>query len=306
LLLGGEIGAEAWNVNLNGFEQAAPLDFNIVAFDGISGIPDAHGAIAAGGDITLQSFSINQVSQRPIGIVVGGTLQATNGTIVGDLAHAETPAELQSVTLTGLQHPSLPIDFAALEQGLVSMSQGLAALEPTGNMSLTFTHLELSGAQPDLNVFAVDAGTLSQARSIHVAAPVGAAALVNVSGADVSVTNTQMTLSGVTRSALLWNFSEASELSMSSVSFQGSALAPHAAATANSGNFEGTLVASSVLGNMQFHDFPLNAWESFGGSPGSGLTDTVTVTPEGRLRAGCEYCDGTDNTEWQFQLICPR
>jgi choice-of-anchor A domain-containing protein len=282
----GEAGANAWRLGLGDVAQSAPLDFNIVAFSNVNGIPDAQGAIMAGGDVTLQNFSVNQVAHRPIGVVVQGALRATNGTIRGDVARGATAPQFQSVTLTGVQRTDVPLAFGELEQRLGAMSQALSGFATTGTAQLTSTQLTFAGTHPSLNVFTLEASTLSQARSIVFSTPTGSASLVNVRGTSVTIQNTQISLGSTPRSSTLWNLPQATRFELASVSFQGSALAPLADAIVNNGNFEGTLVARSVRGNMEFHDFPLTSWQSFGGSA---LTSTVVLRPEGRLRAGCEY-----------------
>ena len=276
----------SWGVDLHDVAQRAPLDFNVVAFEDVSSIPDARGAVLAGRNVTLQNFSVNQGSQRPIGLVVGGTFRGTNGTIKGDLARGATAPVLQSVTLAGTQRLTLPIDIPELKARLGAASRSFLALGAPGSVTLNGTQLKLTGSDPALNVFALSAATLTQARTIQFATPSGASVLVNVRGDRVSVTNAQISLGNAARGAVLWNFAEAQALELKSVSFQGSALAPLAVATVNFGNFEGTLVARSVVGTMEFHDFPLTSWESFGGS---NYSDTLTFKPLARLRAGCEY-----------------
>lgn len=284
-LFGGVTG-DAWRVALTDSGMHAPLDFNIVAFENIDGLPDVGGAIAAGGDINLQSFSVNQNSQQPLGVVVGGTFSATNGTVHGDIAHGSAPPQLQSVDVTGVQTTELPLDFTLLREGLVALSSALDKHSGVGSVSLANSHLTLAGEEPDLNVFDVDAGLLSQATGLTVSAPSGSSALVNLRGSVVSGGNLQVTLVGIERGGLLWNLPNAGELTLQNMTFPGSVLAPNAVAHLNNGNLEGTLVARSVIGSMEFYDYPLTTWEAFGGGS---LGNTFTVRPQGRLRAGCEY-----------------
>jgi hypothetical protein len=70
-----DFGAEAWQspLSTNGAAQSAPLDFNVVAFDRLSGVPDVQGALAVGGDATLQSFSVNASAQKPVGLVLAAS-----------------------------------------------------------------------------------------------------------------------------------------------------------------------------------------------------------------------------------------
>jgi hypothetical protein len=190
------------------------------------------------------------------------------------------------VNLQGSQIQGLPFDFDQLESSLVSMSEAMWGRETNGTVAVSYGQLSMTGSEPGLNVFNVAAQQLASANSIRVSTPAGATALINVSGQSVTLSNLQVSLVGVSRSALLWNMPEATLFKLRSISFQGSALAPRAYADVSNGNFEGTLVAQSVVGSMQFHDYPLTAWASLGAATPS---TSVTLRPNARLRSGCEY-----------------
>ena len=286
--LSSDYGAEAWQLPLSiaAGAQSAPLDFNLVSFGDVSGVPHIEGAVAAGGNLTLQSFSINTTTRKPTGIVVRGKLTASNGTVAGDLAHGSSSVSLQSVQLQGQQLQALPFDFDQLEAGLHAMSRAMTGRQATGAVSTLNGVLSLLGNEAGLNVFEVTAAQLATASSIRIETPPSAVALVNVSGTTISLGNLQISLAGVSKSGLLWNLPTATSFRLRSISFQGSALAPLALADISNGNFEGTLVAGSVVGNMEFHAFPLSSWQAFGAAT---LSTTVSLTTNARLRAGCEY-----------------
>lgn len=153
-------------------------------------------------------------------------------------------------------------------------------------MSKTAAFLRSSNPSRQLNVFDVNSSALSDTTGITLSVPSSSAVLINVRGAQAALQNAQVTLNGFPRSSLLWNFPEATEIVLRSISLPGSVLAPSARATVDNGNLEGTLVALSVHGSMQFHDFPLSAWEEFGASA---FGRQLRLQPRGRLRAGCEY-----------------
>ncbi|MES1187811.1 MAG: choice-of-anchor A family protein [Myxococcales bacterium] len=286
--LSSDYGAEAWQspLSIAAGAQSAPLDFNLVSFGDVSGVPHIEGAVAAGGNLTLQSFSINATTRKPTGMVVRGKLTASNGTLVGDLAHGSSIVSLQSVQLQGQQLQALPFDFDELEAGLDAMSRAMAGRQANGAVSTLNGALRLLGDEAGLNVFEVTAAQLASASSIRIETPPNAVALVNVSGTSISLGNLQISLAGVSKSGLLWNLPTATSFRLRSISFQGSALAPLALADISNGNFEGTLVAGSVIGNMEFHAFPLSSWQAFGAAT---LSTTVSLTTNARLRAGCEY-----------------
>ena len=187
----------------------------------------------------------------------------------------------------GAQHESVPLELGLLSQRLKALSESLTALTPTGAVGLGSTAVELSGANTSLNIFAIDAAELANARSLRLSIPAGSAALINVVGAGVTLSNLQLQLGGTAQGAVLWNLTNAETVTLSGTTFSGSMLAPAAAVSASNGYFDGTLVARSVAGNARFRHYPLTSWELFSGRPGA--SDTIRFIPNAPLRAGCEY-----------------
>jgi hypothetical protein len=114
--------------------------------------------------------------------------------------------------------------------------------------------ITLSGADPDLNIFAVDGADLSAANTLRIVVPQGSTVLVNVSGASVQMSGFGILLEGVQSSHVLYNFCEATSLTMQGISVEGTVLAPNAAVVFNNGQLNGTLVAASFEGNGETHD----------------------------------------------------
>ncbi len=79
----------------------------------------------------------------------------------------------------------------------------------------------------------------------------------SVGGLNADLRNFGFSLRGASSSTVLFNFFEASALSMQSLALQGSVLAPLATVTGSSGVFHGDLVAASYDGSHTFGRDPL-------------------------------------------------
>ena len=88
---------------------------------------------------------------------------------------------------------------------------------------------------------------------LTIKAPAGSTVVINVDGATNKMTNFGTTITGTTRQRVLYNFSEARTLSISSVAVQGTVLAPFAAVTFSNGSIDGTLIGASINGSGQSH-----------------------------------------------------
>src|SRR5205823_1898109 len=135
----------------------------------------------------------------------------------------------------------------------------------------------LTGTNPTLDVFTVAASQLASANGLQISAPAGATVLVNVSGTAGQVQYFGMTVSGTDRQHVLFNFAAATTLTVAGISVQGSVLAPRADVTFNNGNLEGTLVAKSVTGSGEFHNFPPQVQLPAPAPPASSLCGSVFV-----------------------------
>ena len=220
------------------------------------------GRMAVGGDATLVGYGVGNA--LPGGgvdsLVVGRSLSYTNGQVFhGNVAYG-TSGTISGVTLTdGTARQGTPVDFAAAASELKADAAGWAKFAPNGTVQNNYGTLVLTGTDAKFNVFSLSAAQLSGIYGLQINAPAGSTALVNVAGQSVSVQNFQTTLTGVDRQHVLFDLPDATTFTTSGLSFQGSVLAPYAAANVNNGNFEGTLVAASLTGSAEFHNFPTQA-----------------------------------------------
>lgn len=160
-----------------------------------------------------------------------------------------------------------PVNFGAASSFFQSASQQWAALQNNGVNSLSWGNRTLTGTDSQLNVFNISASDLSGIYSLAINVPSGSTVLINVAGTSVTVPNVGITLngsslvsegSGANYGSVLWNFPQATNISMNSLG--GSMVAPLADVSFNSGQHNGVLVAMSSSGNGESHDYQFTGY----------------------------------------------
>ncbi len=236
-------------------------EFNVFVFGSLAqSATDAQGRVAAGGDAQLANYGVgdgltNSAGQRD-DLVVGGNLTYNQGQVFnGNLVTGGTAA-LTGVGLpNGAARQGTPVDFAAAASQLAGLSAAWAARAANGVTAVASGALRLTGTDPALDIFAVAGSQLAAATGLTISAPAGATVLVNVSGSAAQMQSFGIGVSGTDRQHVLFNFSAASTLTLGGISVQGSILAPQADVTFSNGNLEGTLIAHSLTGGGEFHNF---------------------------------------------------
>jgi len=243
---------------------------------------DSEGRVAAGGDVRLTAYGIGSALPNSAGqrddLVVGGGLTYDQGQVFNGNIVSGGTAVLQNVGLpNGTARQGAPVDFAAARTQLDALSAAFAGLAANETAADTYGTLRLTGADPTLDVFSLSAGELASADGLNITAPAGATVLVNVSGTAAQMQYFGMTVSGTDRQHVLFNFPDATSLTLAGISVQGSVLAPGADVTFSNGNLEGTLVAGTLTGSGEFHNFPTLA-QILVQVPAQTLAPDVTVT----------------------------
>ncbi|HTQ07108.1 MAG TPA: choice-of-anchor A family protein, partial [Polyangiaceae bacterium] len=284
---GSVVAADAWgHTNSDSARPTTPAPYSVFAHETVTGIVSAAGAIAAGQDITLSSFSVNNTVAQPIGLIAGGKVTLTSGSVQGSLTYGTASTFPQTVTIGGTKtQQAFNVDTAFLN--LESVSMLLNELATTGTTQVSGGTLTLAGTKTGLNVFSVSADVLAAASSLVINVPAGAGAIVNVSGPSVAILNKGITLRGATAQNLLFNFPGASFLHIAGVGFSGSLLAPDARVTFDSGSITGTVVTRSFQssGSGALLLAPLNATLLLG----SATPSAVLLKPAQPLLRGCTY-----------------
>lgn len=237
-------------------------EYNAFVFGSYSSAySDIEGSLAAGGSGTFTGYSINSSNvpdSNGNGLVVGGSLSFNNGQIYGN-AQVGGAAATSSFNVVGgslyANNPNLPVDFTTEKTNLQGLSTSLSQIGATGSTVSQYGGISLTGdMSTGLQVFNVNGSDLLNANSFNlIDVNSNATVLINVSGSVSGFTNMGFNLGSADSSKVLFNFYEATDLTMSGVGVWGSVLAAWADVDATNGQFNGTLIANSFNGNMELH-----------------------------------------------------
>ena len=168
-----------------------------------------------------------------------------------------------------------PVDFAAAQANLDAVSTALAAQTANGTTQFdgyyTYT---LTGGSTGINVFNLSASSYI-GDTINITAPLGSTVIVNVSGTSDSFNGGSLILNGVTASNVIFNFANATSVSLASYAFNGTVLAPLANFSGNGGQIDGQLIAASAQGTTEFHN------DIFSGDLPASNTSATPEVPNG-------------------------
>ncbi|NEX21948.1 choice-of-anchor A family protein [Thiorhodococcus mannitoliphagus] len=220
---------------------------------------DTEGNLAAGGDVNLQNYSVaSSISGSSARLVAGGTVTATNGG-VGDgqngTIYAGGATNLNSFTARGGVQSQKLVDFTAAESQYQRLSTSWGALAANGSTSVESGSLTLNGTDSSLSIFSVDGNDLTGTNSVFINAASGSTVLINITGSGQIFQNGQVTLAGVDAAHVIYNFSDATTLTLDgSKNPFGTVFAPFADVTGGNGALDGQLIAKSFDGNIELHD----------------------------------------------------
>lgn len=251
-------------------------EYNVFVFDQLSlRHTSAEGRVAVGGTATVINYGVGaRITPLPPAnsdpsFVIGGAVNATAGSNASGNTVVSPTSTVIHYTM-GNPNGSLavdnPIDFLEAERYLKRASVYWATLEPNGVAQVLFRQLNLTAANPGLNVFTFEStdiyGTglaLNQLNSINITAPLESTILINITGPSVAYGSCQIFRNGVpaTREdakTIVWNYPEALTWSNSTTAIYGSVLAPFADATSTFSQINGNVVFSSLAGNAECHN----------------------------------------------------
>ena len=287
------IGGNAWltsfsaGTNLTG-GTALTVQGNLSLTNGSSA-----GAIAVGGNATFSSMTVGaKLSAGATALTVGGNLTASNGTINGNTVVAGTTSFLnansgstvngnltlaessqgaslpthvagtttynQSVT-AATAVPSITSNFQLLKQASTDLATSLLSAGAKGTVSNYYGQLDLTGTAA-VNYFSLTASQLVGINGLDFLTPVGSTTIIDVTGqftAGATITNYGF-LGNDDPTHVLFNFVDATKISINGIGFGGSILAPNAEIDAVNGNFNGTVIANSfgsvIYNDAEFHE----------------------------------------------------
>ncbi|KFE63936.1 immunoglobulin-like domain-containing protein [Hyalangium minutum] len=233
-------------------------DYTLFLQEDYTGGHDVEGKVAAGGNISMTDFAVgfglpdSQISNT---LVAQGNLSLARGGVWGDAWYGGSySADSAVVYSRGAVAQGTPIDFTARFAELRHLSSGLGALPTTGTTRReSWGGIFLTGTQPAVNVFDVDASAFTGARMLSIDAPAGSLAVVNIRGASATFTGFGIFFSGIDQHGVLYNFVDATSITAQGFGFWGTVLAPRAHVSFSDGSWDGGIYARSFTGNAEGH-----------------------------------------------------
>jgi choice-of-anchor A domain-containing protein len=230
-----------------------------------------------GGDLFVGGNMYWNTPTLPNDAYVNGNVTNTGwGSVGGKIYYGGTYASTGTLPNQKLGTPAPPpIDFLSAKTDLSSLSANLSAAEATGTVGDNgYGTYSLAGTA-GVNVFNLSKSSYSGS-TINISAPAGATVIVNVAGSAASFNGGSVNISGTDKRNVIFNFGSATAISLSSIGFNGTILAPFADITGSYGNINGQVIANSFSGTTEFHDFLFT-----GSLPARFEADTVvSSTPE--------------------------
>ena len=236
---------------------------------------DVEGALVAGGNVTVSSYSINDKKRPAFGeyaAIVGGNLTLTGGSINHGGVYVGGAMTMQSAaTPTAL--PTNPVDFAATEQYYKTLTQTVAGMDATGAVNPLWSGVRVTGSgKGGVDIFNVssDLFRTSSSWTLEQLTP-GQTLIVNISGDLGTFNEGGISFEPLSAYNVLFNFYEAKNVNVKGVI--GSVLAPYATVNANSGVINGSVIVDSWNSTIQVnanHYFQAVDVPGFNLPPGAG------------------------------------
>jgi choice-of-anchor A domain-containing protein/uncharacterized repeat protein (TIGR01451 family) len=226
---------------------------------------DIEGKVAVGNTATFSNYSVGDKLTSTGGttdvLIVGNSLQFTSGAVYGGNVVYGNVTNLPSNAVSimdGSLRQDTPIDFDAAASYLQNLSTTLKNYTVNGTTEFAWGGLTLTGTNPLLNVFNVAGSDVTSANNMSISVPNGAVVLINILG-DKVTWHGGLTVTGTAINNVLYNFPQASVVSVSGIDVQGSVLAPYAEFDYPAGVINGQVVAKNIYGHGQFNNQLFNA-----------------------------------------------
>ncbi|WP_028887106.1 choice-of-anchor A family protein [Teredinibacter turnerae] len=242
-------------------------DYNLVLFGNFSSpyYGSIEGRLAVEGDVNLENYgAVTQLNEQAgVSMVVGGDLNFRYGKVYDGHILVSGSADGVGTTvrngLTQNQHlldgVDSVIDFNHWEQTYIELAQVTSELPTNGTVLSQWGGLYLTGdCSSNLQVFALDGQELNAAHTFQVSCiPEGAAVIFNISGATAGMSYMDLQTVKPYRDRVLFNFYQATALTLTSIGVEGSVLAPMADVLNPTGQLNGTVIAKSWNGPMNLN-----------------------------------------------------
>ncbi|MEW6599665.1 MAG: choice-of-anchor A family protein [Nitrospirota bacterium] len=237
------------------------------------------GRVAAGGNISMYNYGVGSAaSPAEYSIVGGGDILFQQGVVYNGGIFAEGDVTLSHPTvfgnvtangainhtptdgtITGIKQAyagaASPVDFDVEFDYLKWVSGSLSTMTANGTTNITpWNAITLTGSS-DINVFSLDVTDINSAVSLTFNIGADDVAIVNISGTGADFSGFGISGYEGKQGNILYNFYGADLLNIQNIGVKGSVLAPYANVGFNSAHIDGTLIANSLTGTGEFHQY---------------------------------------------------
>ncbi len=216
---------------------------------------DVEGAVVAGGNVTISSYSIDHNGKNAFGqdgyaLVAGGNLSLKGGSIENGKAYVGGTS-LLTWAATPPMATSNPVDFNAAASYYKGVADALSDLDATGAVARLWSGVQVTGSgRGGVDIFNVSSDLFANSSSWTLDKLVPGETLVfNVSGSAGSFNNGGISFQPLAGYNVLFNFYEAKTIDVRGVI--GSVLAPYATQTANWGVVNGNVIVDTWSSTVQ-------------------------------------------------------
>ena len=242
-----------------------PVDYNVLIFGSSStSNSDTQGAMAIGGALSMSSYSVaSKLTADSARLYVAGSVAFSNGSVgsgsTGVIRVGGSAAINQSVSRRLLQTGVPTESFTSLKTWYLQLSDKVALLAGVPAVTDGYGKYTFTGTDPVRNVFTIPGASIASARQIVFNVPDTATVIVNITGTAASFTNGQnvwgtQSMSDHPRSGqILYNFPQATGITISSFSPAGTFLAPRASLAHSNATLNGQAIVNSFAGSGGFH-----------------------------------------------------
>jgi choice-of-anchor A domain-containing protein len=207
------------------------------------------GPIAALGDSIFQGTNLAYGFNGPNAVAVQGNVSFGNwgNTVNGNVVYSGSISRRFVTFRRGgfVQNPNALLP--AVKDYALKVSAAWAALSANGMVDYKpWNQLILTGTNPTQNVFTVDGAKLAVANSLLINAPSGSTVILNISGANDRLQYMGISLNGPRAGRVVYNFYQATSLTIQGVGVNGTIWAPAAAVKFTSASITGSVIAGSM------------------------------------------------------------
>jgi choice-of-anchor A domain-containing protein len=225
---------------------------------------DSQGQVAVGGNATFNNFTVaSSINSGNINgdysLIVNKNLGGTQAVVQGygdALYKTKDSGTNLYFNGGGTGHTGTISNFFSDAQSyLTTLSATLAGTTANGTTSVNPSgYVTLTGTDTSLDVFNLTGAQLAGAQSQGLAfdVPSSATVVVNIDGTVDTFSSFGIALNGLSETHILYNFTQATSLTINNIQIEGTILAPYATVHFNGGQINGSIIANSLTSDFSY------------------------------------------------------